>query len=854
MATVKFPSEMPSASNIAGGDKLMISKEANGEAYQATFDQAKEYLNITGIELKPINGGSDSANATVVPAGPAGENRKAEASPGWYNFGSGPVEATSDKRWTAYWNGTSWSLVDMGPLPQQDISGLVPKSEIDTEMGVSSSPRVSLLEGIIGTGVVSFGAASDNPNQTIAFTATKYAVQSIPSTIVGKSNEVKIYHGSAIQGTALTIVQLRLFEDVYTVINSITVPTTVINGLGVYALPNWDIKVGDFFGLVGNVAGLVKYSSDGASSGFFLVDEDGTYNASSSQFADNALSLSYNVVPEISGEETILQSVASLNITQEAQDNSLGYVRRVLGDVPEPGSQIYKIGVDEDLTAKTVMSGTYKYFLNILSYSQTGTVKSIVVKNTDTLVAGTPIRLVQMNFDSEGQIYVLKNSIAVNSGPPDSWNTYNVPNWDHASGDQYGVEVDAVAGVSYYSSAGGTGLIPIYPNLTANMAGFPTGRLSLYANIEVVEDAKTVQERLVDLEAGGSGGGGHFLPRPSNGVVNFQIPINSILPNNSGNTLAAQDSEVLLNDVGILILPTNYDPNGKPVKLLISCHGTGTYYTTSSTSINASSFWNGQGYAILDVNGIPNGIIGNGGTNAQVRHYGSPYALQSYLKAYAWAVENYNIQKEVYVSGISMGGLSSFMLVQSGAIPVVAHAGFCPCIDLYKQAYANPWNGANQRSFIAQLFGFEGTAPTFTATEPPTQPEVDYFLSNYSKVVGYENMLKNVFSEYDLTEFYNDFIPASEAAKYGEMKKHHRVPLKIWHNDDDTTVEQRYSEYYVNMVNNAGGLAYLRKFPSGGHNAWANGATVSGIPTITGGVTSTQASVYECLLWFKRFA
>lgn len=125
MATVKFPSEMAPATSIGGNDKLMISKEATGEAYQATFNQAKEYLNITGIELEPLVGGDTEATALVVPNGPAGEQRTVEVASGkYYDFGSGSQLADADKRWKAYWSGTAWSLKDMGELP-------IPANKID---------------------------------------------------------------------------------------------------------------------------------------------------------------------------------------------------------------------------------------------------------------------------------------------------------------------------------------------------------------------------------------------------------------------------------------------------------------------------------------------------------------------------------------------------------------------------------------------------------------------------------------------------------------------------------------------------------------------------------------------------
>ncbi|MVZ65045.1 hypothetical protein GQF61_04220 [Sphingobacterium sp. DK4209] len=155
MATVKFPSEMSPATSIGGNDKLMISKESTGEAYQATFNQAKDYLAITGIELEPLVGGTTSGTALVVPNGPAGEQRTAEVASGlWYNFGSGAVQSDITKRWKAYWSGSSWSLKDMGALPVTPIANVVvkdgteatsQKAVYDTFSSVASLPNANQL-------------------------------------------------------------------------------------------------------------------------------------------------------------------------------------------------------------------------------------------------------------------------------------------------------------------------------------------------------------------------------------------------------------------------------------------------------------------------------------------------------------------------------------------------------------------------------------------------------------------------------------------------------------------------------------------------------------------------------------
>lgn len=117
---VKFPFGMGIAEVIKGEDWFLMADE-NGEALASQWNKAKEYLNITGIELEPLVGGDTSGTALVVAPGPSGEQRTAEVASGkYYDFGSGSVLADADKRWKAYWSGSSWSLIDMGELPMQE--------------------------------------------------------------------------------------------------------------------------------------------------------------------------------------------------------------------------------------------------------------------------------------------------------------------------------------------------------------------------------------------------------------------------------------------------------------------------------------------------------------------------------------------------------------------------------------------------------------------------------------------------------------------------------------------------------------------------------------------------------------
>lgn len=353
---------------------------------------------------------------------------------------------------------------------------------------------------------------------------------------------------------------------------------------------------------------------------------------------------------------------------------------------------------------------------------------------------------------------------------------------------------------------------------------------------------------------------GRYAGRPDNGVVAFEVPINVILADTTSNTLAVQDNEETLTDHAILALPKNYDPDGKPTRLIIYCHGAGTHITADTTTLAAPA---GNliklGYAVMDVNGIPDSMSDNTGL-----HYGAPIALQSYIKAYHWVIKRYNVTREVFVVGTSMGGLTSNMIVQSGSIPVIAQAGFCPVVDHFRQAFCLPWSNRDaQRNAISKLFGFVGDYTFNGSLTDLTKPEMTYYMDNIDKIIGYNPIMRGAVNWYDINPYSKLTIAAvadaswqqsiaEEKVIYDKLIIHHPVPIKIWHNDDDGTVRQRYSEYFVNAIRRGGGLAYLRRYPSGGHNAWDNGESVQ-MTDVDGNAITVTASTYELVQWLKRF-
>jgi len=348
---------------------------------------------------------------------------------------------------------------------------------------------------------------------------------------------------------------------------------------------------------------------------------------------------------------------------------------------------------------------------------------------------------------------------------------------------------------------------------------------------------------------------------PNDGVIHFSVPVNKNIPLLNTDKFKG-DVESIVYDNGILVLPKNYSENGKPLRLVIICHGAGaTPYearkidSTGKILGDPQRMFTKMGYVVMDMYANPYDFTGS----TSELHYGNPLALQCYIKGYEYVINNYNIRSDgVFVSGSSMGGLTSFDIVQNTSIPVLAQAGFCPCVDLFKQAYCNPWSTpSSQRKDIAKYYGFNDAEPNWTDNKFPSSEEIQYFNDNFDKVVGYYPILNgSIGINFNELSSVNPTSPTQlsneEKIIYDKMYKIHKVPLKIWHNKDDSTMSYRYSEYLVNAIRKTGGIAYLRPFTVGGHNAWDNGNDVTMVD-IDGNTFTVKTSQYECYLWFKRF-
>ncbi len=356
-------------------------------------------------------------------------------------------------------------------------------------------------------------------------------------------------------------------------------------------------------------------------------------------------------------------------------------------------------------------------------------------------------------------------------------------------------------------------------------------------------------ESTISCAKGGSGLA--FAERPSKGYENFHVEVNYYAEDNDKTQSGIkQDGLKTYWDYGVIALPENYstDPNN-PTRLIILCQGTGERTGASTNPLNNHGwkYFLAKGYAVLDMNGMASSWGQAMGFPVTDQHYCNKHVLQCYKKGYDYVMRKYNLHKEVFVMGISMGGGASTLIVQNEILPVIAQAAFCPALSVYKNNFMQPWGGTNQQRTIAGQYNF---ANWKTATLDQA-----YFLENYDKVVGYDNLMVNTFGTPEMKQQANEnYNNDAEREAYTSLSKYYPCPLKIWHAKDDTVVAYRYSEFMVQMIKNAGGNASLRTMSSGGHvGGWNNANGNVSDTDINGKTVKTSVPFYEAMMFIQRY-
>jgi predicted esterase len=274
--------------------------------------------------------------------------------------------------------------------------------------------------------------------------------------------------------------------------------------------------------------------------------------------------------------------------------------------------------------------------------------------------------------------------------------------------------------------------------------------------------------------------------------IYFSVPISLRFPDTSG---SVRNTDSIYQDRVILKLPANYSKNGKPVRLVYMAHGAGGGVTDSTWFLNRFSLKDSllaKGYAVFDVNGGP-----------LVENMGGHWSVLSAFKAYEYIREHYTVQDKILVCGFSMGGCSSANFVYRHNNIVIAHGMYSPVLDLYGQAWQNPWMKTTRKA-IAITHNFKDPSGNTWEAE---------------SVKGWNPLLVSTYDNGD------------------ESVKTYPVPVKIWHGSGDRVVRIEATRNFQKYIRNGGGECEVREIDSDDHGLSCGNAGMN----------------RELMMFFKRF-
>ena len=140
------------------------------------------------------------------------------------------------------------------------------------------------------------------------------------------------------------------------------------------------------------------------------------------------------------------------------------------------------------------------------------------------------------------------------------------------------------------------------------------------------------------------------------GIIYYSPKVNVAVNRFWETTGSVQYDQDVQATTGALLLPSNYDPEGEPVPVIMYCHGAshGVWYGTWGATDNfrtQKQHWADMGFAVFDCAGAQNNNRKTPFTSA-----GSPQFVKAYRQCYEYLRKHYNISDEIYVCGVSAGG------------------------------------------------------------------------------------------------------------------------------------------------------------------------------------------------------
>ena len=306
-----------------------------------------------------------------------------------------------------------------------------------------------------------------------------------------------------------------------------------------------------------------------------------------------------------------------------------------------------------------------------------------------------------------------------------------------------------------------------------------------------------------------------FNPRPADsGYMKVMVAVDVTDPTCCDDeSSAVQDASQIKPDYGVICLPTQYSPTGKPTRLIIYCHGAAVNYADNVSRFDSQDlepdYWLAEGYAVMDVEGNP--------YNNTDEHFCIPQAMDCYVAAYKWAVEYFNLCRDgVLLGGRSMGGGMTFDLIREQCpIPVIAA---CP---------NSPWStaignqSATRKQFWATHCGFDIPAGYTFGNNTLSNNDKTLFYDNFDKLIKNNPVMASVLEVPKTAEEKQAFVNCyasllpDRKTLWETYRMKAKCPVKLFGcNQDETCPPDYTSGLFYRMLINGAQIAELRLYNS----------------------------------------
>lgn len=302
-----------------------------------------------------------------------------------------------------------------------------------------------------------------------------------------------------------------------------------------------------------------------------------------------------------------------------------------------------------------------------------------------------------------------------------------------------------------------------------------------------------------------------------------------------------EDTEVATETVEcVLRLPNSYGMTGTPTRLVLACHGAHGYI--QSPSIWYNSNWKAfmddlldAGYAVFDANVLPTST----GTDQMGYAVGSPLYVNILKKAYDYIQRNYNVYKQIFVHGTSMGGVGATAFAHAYPELVLAESSFAGR-DVLRYLYYMSVDDLDDSERFATSYGYASyadlTADKFSHAEGcfPGLSLIKY-INGVAQIppdreTNYQNWL----------EYYGEIADLARTADPGVWMGIRRVPYKAWNSWADSEAYTRLQEVLQKVYNRGNSCPYYAvSYEDGTHTQMSYGQINDMIP--------------QLIAWYKRW-